>query len=26
VLWERGNYRFITFTRLDREFLEPAER
>ena len=24
VLWERGNYRFITFTRLDREFLGPA--
>ncbi|MHC4176248.1 MAG: sialidase family protein [Planctomycetota bacterium] len=24
VLWERGNYRFITFTRLGREFLEPA--
>lgn len=24
VLWERGNYRFITFTRLDREFLEPG--
>ncbi|MFA5192540.1 MAG: sialidase family protein [Verrucomicrobiia bacterium] len=24
VLWERGNYRFITFTRLTREFLEPA--
>jgi sialidase-1 len=24
VLWERGNYRFIAFTRLDREFLEPA--
>jgi len=24
VLWERGNYRFLTFTRLDREFLEPA--
>lgn len=24
VLWERGNYRFITFTRLDRSFLEPA--
>ena len=24
VLWERGNYRFITFTRLDRRFLEPA--
>lgn len=24
VLWERGDYRFITFTRLDREFLEPA--
>jgi sialidase-1 len=24
VLWERGNYRFITFTRLDRGFLEPA--
>lgn len=24
VLWERGNYRFITFTRLNREFLEPA--
>jgi len=23
VLWERGNYRFITFTRLDRVFLEP---
>ncbi len=21
VLWERGDYRFITFTRLDREFL-----
>lgn len=25
VLWERGNYRFITFTRLDREFLEPPQ-
>jgi sialidase-1 len=24
VLWERDNYRFITFTRLDRGFLEPA--
>ena len=24
VLWERGDYRFITFTRLDREFLEPT--
>jgi len=24
VLWERGNYRFISFTRLDRQFLEPA--
>ena len=24
VLWERGNYRFLTFTRLDREFLEPS--
>ena len=24
VLWERGNYRFLTFTRLHREFLEPA--
>ena len=24
VLWERGDYRFITFTRLTREFLEPA--
>jgi sialidase-1 len=23
VLWERGDYRWITFTRLDREFLEP---
>jgi sialidase-1 len=23
VLWERSNYRFITFTRLTREFLEP---
>jgi sialidase-1 len=23
VLWERGDYRFITFTRLTREFLEP---
>jgi len=23
VLWERGNYRFITFTRLDKSFLEP---
>ena len=22
VLWERGDYRFITFTRLNREFLE----
>ena len=22
VLWERGNYRFITFTRLERGFLE----
>jgi len=25
VLWERGNYKFITFTRLTREFLEPPE-
>ena len=24
VLWERGDYRSITFTRLDREFLEPG--
>ena len=24
VLWERGGYRFITFTRLTREFLEPV--
>jgi sialidase-1 len=23
VLWERGNYRFIAFTRFDRKFLEP---
>lgn len=23
VLWERDNYKFITFTRLDRSFLEP---
>jgi len=23
VLWERGDYKFITFTRLDRSFLEP---
>lgn len=23
VLWERGNYRFITFTRLDRDSLAP---
>jgi len=23
VLWERADYRFITFTRLDRDFLEP---
>ena len=23
VLWERGNYRFITFTILTLEFLEP---
>ncbi|MGA2258318.1 MAG: sialidase family protein [Thermoguttaceae bacterium] len=23
VLWERGDYKFITFTRLTREFLEP---
>jgi len=25
VLWERGGYRFITFTRLSREFLEPPQ-
>ncbi|OGV87552.1 MAG: hypothetical protein A3K19_07810 [Lentisphaerae bacterium RIFOXYB12_FULL_65_16] len=24
VLWERGDYKFITFTRLDREFIEPG--
>ncbi|MCY2952509.1 MAG: sialidase family protein [Planctomycetota bacterium] len=24
VLWERADYRFITFTRFDRDFLEPA--
>jgi len=24
VLWERGGYKYITFTRLHREFLEPA--
>jgi sialidase-1 len=24
VLWERGGYRYITFTRLEREFLDPA--
>ncbi len=24
VLWERGDYRFITFTRLDRDFLESG--
>jgi len=24
VLWERANYRFITFTRFGRDFLEPA--
>jgi sialidase-1 len=23
VLWERANYQFITFTRLDRDFIEP---
>ncbi|MBN2507739.1 MAG: exo-alpha-sialidase [Verrucomicrobia bacterium] len=23
VLWERGNYKFITFTRVTRAFLEP---
>lgn len=23
VLWERGNYRFLTFTRLPREFFAP---
>jgi sialidase-1 len=23
VLWERGDYKFITFTRLTRDFLEP---
>jgi sialidase-1 len=23
VLWERGNYKFITFTALDRAFIEP---
>lgn len=26
VLWERGDYRFITYTRLDLEFLEPKGR
>ena len=25
VLWERGDYRFITFTRFNREFLEPGK-
>jgi sialidase-1 len=25
VLWERADYRFITFTRLDRKFLEPGK-
>jgi len=25
VLWERGDYRFITFTRFNREFLEPKK-
>lgn len=25
VLWERGDYKFITFTRLDRSFLEPTK-
>lgn len=25
VLWERGEYKFITFTRLNREFLEPSK-
>jgi sialidase-1 len=25
VLWERGNYRFITFTTLTLEFLEPKD-
>ncbi len=25
VLWERGNYKFITFTRLDLSFLEPKK-
>jgi hypothetical protein len=24
VLWERGDYRWITFTRFNREFLEPT--
>ena len=24
VLWERGDYKFITFTRLDRGFFEPG--
>jgi len=24
VLWERADYRFVTFTRLDRDFLEPV--
>lgn len=25
VLWERGNYKYITFTRLGRDFLDAAE-
>ena len=25
VLWERGNYHFITFTTLTLEFLEPKD-
>jgi sialidase-1 len=25
VLWERADYRFVTFTRLDRVFLEPPK-
>ena len=24
VLWERANYKFVTFTRFGRDFLEPA--
>ena len=25
ILWERGNYKYLTFTRMQREFFDPAQ-